>query len=100
EQIAGLKAVKDKKFLKESVKKIWKSKIVIEKSIRVVPSDANFYLIKVENATKAQKILLNNQLLVRDCTSFGLPEYIRVSVRKDKENVILIGALQSLLQMR
>ncbi|RLF82677.1 aminotransferase, partial [Thermococci archaeon] len=35
-------------------------------------------------------------VLVRDCSSFGLPAYIRFSIRKREENDILIEALRHL----
>jgi threonine-phosphate decarboxylase len=41
--------------------------------------------------------LLARGILVRDCTSFGLPSSIRIAVRKREENERLIEALAACL---
>lgn len=47
----------------------------------VEPSDANFVLVRVEEgAVAARAGLARLGVLVRDCTSFGLPHHIRVAV--------------------
>jgi histidinol-phosphate/aromatic aminotransferase/cobyric acid decarboxylase-like protein len=47
----------------------------------VEPSDANFVLVKVEEgAAAARARLARHGVLVRDCTSFGLPGHLRVAV--------------------
>ena len=48
----------------------------------VVPSDANYVLVEVAEgaAAAARARLAHHGVLVRDCTSFGLPGHIRVAV--------------------
>ena len=47
----------------------------------VEPSDANFVLVRVEEgAAEARASLARRGVLVRDCTSFGLPAHIRIAV--------------------
>lgn len=54
-------------------------------------------LCKVGNATDfSSKLLQEFGLRVRDCTSFNLPEYIRVAARTVDENSILIDAISNL----
>jgi threonine-phosphate decarboxylase len=57
-------------------------------------SDANFILIRCGNASETRRKLLDENILVRDCTSFGLPDYIRVAVKRRRENRKLINALR------
>ena len=60
-----------------------------------MPSSTHYFLLKVGNATAFRRQLLDSHILVRDCSSFGLPGYIRVSTRKAEQNEKLIKALIS-----
>jgi len=46
---------------------------------KVIPTSTNFFLFKVGDANHFQKQMLAKGILVRDCTSFGLPEYVRLA---------------------
>ncbi len=46
-----------------------------------LPSQSNFFMVKVGNAKKIRNTLLKKGILVRDCASFGLPDYIRLAPR-------------------
>jgi threonine-phosphate decarboxylase len=60
------------------------------------PSSANYLLVETgRNATSLATRLETFGILVRDCTSFGLPTCIRIAVRTRKENRILVEALTS-----
>lgn len=62
------------------------------------PSSANYLL--VDGPRAAQEIcrdLETHDILVRDCTSFGLPTSIRVAVRTREENARLVEALSACL---
>jgi len=89
-------------FLTDTRKKIERSKVRIENRLREqdihVDSDANFYVLDVGNGKgkEVKRGLLKRGLLVRDCTSFGLPSHIRFSVRKEEENERLMDALNML----
>ena len=61
----------------------------------ILPSDTNYFLVKVGNARKFRAALLKHGILVRDCTSFGLPEYIRIAPRTMPECQKLIAAIQA-----
>lgn len=60
------------------------------------PSSVNFVLVECgRNATPLCGDLANKNILVRDCTSFGLPTCIRIAVRTPEENTRLLEALES-----
>ena len=44
-----------------------------------------------------EQLLAESGLLVRDCTSFGLPGWIRIAARTPPENDVLLAALQRML---
>lgn len=66
--------------------------------IEAKDSAVNFILIKCSTsaATVAGKLLEQN-ILVRDCSSFGLKEHIRVAVKTRAENAKLVIALKKAL---
>ncbi|NLA39007.1 MAG: histidinol-phosphate aminotransferase family protein [Methanomicrobiales archaeon] len=62
------------------------------------PPSANYILVEipVESEMLVER-LLGHGILVRDCSSFGLPRHIRVAVRTCEENEQLIEALETCL---
>lgn len=62
---------------------------------RCLPSATNYWLAEVGDATALRARLLRRGILVRDCTSFGLPGYIRLAARPMGECRRLIQALAS-----
>ena len=63
---------------------------------KVLPSDANYFLVKVGNAREFRNSLLKHDILVRDCSSFGLPEYVRIAPRTMPECEKLVAAIGSI----
>ncbi|WP_456396650.1 aminotransferase class I/II-fold pyridoxal phosphate-dependent enzyme [Thermococcus sp.] len=82
--------------LKKTMPLIWKEKERIEKALNV-KSDANFFIKNVGDAKRAVEFFKKRGIAVRDCSSFGLPEYVRFSVRRREENEKLVMAFQVLL---
>jgi histidinol-phosphate aminotransferase len=62
--------------------------------IETHPSDTHFLIARVGDGASAKASLLaNHNILIRDCTSFGFPEWIRIAARTPSENDRLIEAL-------
>lgn len=60
-------------------------------------SRTHFFTIRVRDAAMARRALLDRaDILVRDCTSFGLPDRIRVAARQRTANDELLRALAEL----
>ena len=58
---------------------------------RVLPTQANFLCIRIgEKCAELVKFLEWNGMIVRYLKSFGLPEWVRVTVGKPEENALLV----------
>ncbi|WP_295858605.1 histidinol-phosphate transaminase [uncultured Fibrobacter sp.] len=58
---------------------------------KVLPTQANFICVKIgERARELVSFLEKNGMIVRGLTSFGMPEYIRVTIGKPEENEFLV----------
>jgi histidinol-phosphate aminotransferase len=101
-QQAGVQVLHHDDYLTECGKLIAEARdFLIEElnglGLTTVPSQTNFFLVKVGNAAGIRKSLLNKGFLVRDCTSFGLPDYIRLAPRTMPECQSLISAIKELM---
>ncbi len=100
-QKAGAIALEDADYLEWCQREIGKAKqFLIGELCRfgftLIPSSTNFFLVKVPNAKGFRAALLRHGILVRDCTSFGLPEYIRIAARTLPECQRLIATIQAM----
>ncbi len=88
-------------YLNSSRKKIRKTKQFLigelgRLGFDMVPSDTNYFLFKVANSRDFRTALLKKGIMVRDCTSFGLPDYIRIAARTMPECKKLIEAIEKI----
>jgi len=100
-QAAGLAALADDSWYRRSIDLLRSGRVELvagltEQGWEVLPSTAGFFLIRVDDAAAAREHLLARGCLVRDCTSFGLPEYVRVSPRLAEQNRLLLDAFTEL----
>ena len=100
-QKAGIVALNADSYLKGCYNKIRKAKNFLIKELErlglsPLPSETNFFLVKVGNATAFRQALLKKGVLVRDCTSFGLPQYMRMAPRSLPECQKLIEAIKDM----
>ncbi|RZN41484.1 MAG: histidinol-phosphate aminotransferase family protein [Methanophagales archaeon ANME-1-THS] len=89
---AAVLGSKGDEFLGHTREKLERSKRRIEDAWGI-HSDANYYILDVGSGTEVKSALLKERIMVRDCTSFGLPSSIRFSVKRDEENELLIRHL-------
>ncbi len=59
---------------------------------------ANFLLVRVGDAAAVRlRLLREHRVCVRDCASFGLPEHVRIGVRRMEDCRRLAGALREVM---
>ncbi len=100
-QKAGVLALKDSRHLEECQREIGQAKQFLVGELgrlgfSLIPSSTNFFLAKVRGAKDFRTALLRHGILVRDCASFGLPQYIRLAVRTIPECQRLIATLEKM----
>ncbi len=98
-QAAAIAALGDQDFLAETVRLVNAELDFIyqgldELGIPYFRSSANFLLIRLKkNADAVFEDLLRQGVIVRSMSSYGYPDYIRVSVGQHHENVRFLAAL-------
>ena len=88
-------------YLEQSKRKIREAKQFLTDELSsldfyILPSATNFFLMKVGDAQAFRAVLLKRGILVRDCTSFELSEYVRIAPRTMPECQRLITTIQDL----
>lgn len=104
--VAGIAAVKDVEYTAHAVQhnNAERAKLAAALSafgLKVVPSEANFLLIRFpteagKNAQDANATLLADGIIARDVGAYGLPEYLRITVGTEDENKAVIASLRKL----
>lgn len=98
-QAAGCAALQELTYYQDTLNRLRELKKDLFLAIQterygVIPSDLHFGLVKTDKAAwKIREQLLRQAIQVRDCASFGLPQYIRVSTRLPAQNQKLVRAL-------
>ena len=101
-QAAGIAALSDEQHVIDGRKEVQVAKrYLLEElgamGLECAPSAANFVLAKVGDARGLRSTLLkHHHISVRDCTSFGLPDYIRVGIRTLNDCKRLVAALREI----
>jgi len=102
-QAATLAALDDEQHLRDSLAALARAKIALVSDLtrlglRVVPSTTHFFLVQVEAAAELARQLRARKIVVRDGTSWGLPNFVRIATRTPEENAQLAQALQDILR--
>ena len=101
-QAAGVAALEDEAHVAAGREVIMEAKDYLYGELRSleVPfreSATNFVLARVGGAARVRGALLRRGMAVRDCTSFGLPDYIRIVARRREECARLKESLREVL---
>ena len=102
-QAAGIAALSDPEHVAKGRNVVDEGKeylrqVASDLGIECPPAAANFLLLNVGCAREVREALLvQHRICVRDCTSFGLLEYIRIGVRTMDDNRRLAEALKRVL---
>ncbi|WP_347242064.1 aminotransferase class I/II-fold pyridoxal phosphate-dependent enzyme [Thermus sp.] len=89
-------------WLEESKRELLRLRRLLAQGLRdlgleVRESPANFLLVRVGKATEVARALRERGLRVRDATSFGLPEWLRLSAQREEAIGALLLALEEVL---
>ncbi|MBI5328435.1 MAG: histidinol-phosphate transaminase [Deltaproteobacteria bacterium] len=98
-QIAAMAALDDNEHLKKSHKNNKDGLEYLFNEVKAmgfeyIPTQANFFLIKVGKGKEIYDALLRQGVIVRPMGSYGLGEYIRVTVGLPEENKRFVKALK------
>ena len=101
-QAAGLAALADSDYLPRAKEAVAQAKAFLTEQLTALgftvhPSEANFLLVRVGDARSWRDRLMRRGLFVRDCTSFDLPEYVRLGIRSLPDCRLLVETVRSLL---
>lgn len=105
-QIAAIESMRDRRYIEKTKTLIKRERDFLFEQLtnidhlKTYDSDANFFLIDIRGtqikAPEMKRRMIEKGVLIRDCGSFeGLDRYfIRVSVRKRDENLVLLEGLR------
>ena len=105
-QAAAIAALNDKAFLEQSARNNAAgyqqfTEAFTQLGLEFVPSHGNFVLVKVGDddgaGARVNLALLKQGVIVRPVGSYGLPQWLRISIGLPQENAIFIAALTKAL---
>ena len=106
-QLCAIESLKDKNFIKKSIKHnlIWNNKIKNEMNKYGIFSNkisANFLLLNFNNcrfsAEYIRKKLENKGILLREMKSYGIKNCLRLTIGNSKENKIFLKAMRLIIK--
>ncbi|AGB39321.1 histidinol-phosphate transaminase [Natronococcus occultus] len=99
---AGLAAIDDDEHVERTVATARSSRAYMREHLdaRVWPSEGNFVLAAVGDATTVAEELQQRGVIVRDCSSFGLPGCIRITCGTEAETERAVEAVNAVLAGR
>lgn len=83
--------------MREALAEVFRSMPTV---IEVYPSDANFLLVKIDNARKVYEFLLSKGIVLRDRSNVQLcNNCLRITVGSEQDNTSLVDAMQDWYQL-
>jgi len=100
-QAATIAALRDEKHLRDSLSALARAKNdlvndLTRLGLRVVPSVTHFFLVQVPSAAEFTRQMRERKIVVRDGTSWGLSNFIRIATRTPEENARLVNAIEGI----
>lgn len=100
-QAAGLAVLDQDSWLHETVHQLHDDKLELVAGLRALgleplPSSVHYFLVNVGDGAAFRSKLLQYKMMVRDCASFGLPEYVRIATRRPGDNAKLLAAVKAI----
>jgi histidinol-phosphate aminotransferase len=100
-QKVGIKVLENEGYLKQCQVELKQARGYLVTELKrlglsPLPSATNFFLVEVAGAAQFRHQLLRKGILVRDCTSFGLPSYVRISPRTLSECRRLVTTVEEI----
>jgi histidinol-phosphate aminotransferase len=100
----ALKMIAKEDCMKEQLLMILEERTLLDRELRelpyvkkVYPTDANFILVKIDDATYIYDALVEQGIIVRNRTNIALCEgCLRITVGTKDENLVLLNALKNL----
>ena len=106
-QKAALAALLDQEFVERNIKhnQEWLPYLVEEfdkLGLKSLPSVGNFITVRFpdnqkHNAEKALAFLHDHKIIPRTTVDYGMPEFLRITVGQEKDNIALINVLKEFL---
>ena len=99
-QVAGVAALEDTEFVRKSVEANHAGRLFLYREferlgLRYVESHTNFILVEIgPQAVAIQRRLLEKGVIVRPCTGYDLPDWLRITVGSPAQNGRLIEGLE------
>ncbi|ELY57374.1 histidinol-phosphate transaminase [Natronolimnohabitans innermongolicus] len=96
---AGLAAVDDDEHVERTVETALESRASMREEIdaHVWDSEGNFVLVAVGDASAVAEEMQERGVIVRDCSSFGLPGCVRITCGTDEETERAVETLNAVL---
>lgn len=101
-QLGGIVSLREgKEWRQQTIARLHNDTVLLQAQLQQIgyqpmPTSTNYFLMPVESPTALRQVLLEHRIVVRDCTSFGLPDYIRIATQRPEANTRLLQILGEL----